>query len=80
MALGVRIRTAAATILGGIAGNCVQIKDPLHKNKQTKDSGVEVDDGGPRYKELGKGRWPLSVRNFSVELLRFPVSGLFRVR
>jgi hypothetical protein len=80
MALGVRIRTAAATILGSNCRRiCITRSSLDTKIKETKKFRRGGDGEKPGMRELGGERWPLKVRNFSVELLRLPVSGLFRV-
>lgn len=54
-------------------------KVPRHKYHRNREVPAREDGEKPGMRELGGERWPLKVRNFSVELLRFPVSGLFRV-
>lgn len=78
MALGVRIRTAEATIMDGIAP-VYRIKNgPQHRDRSSMKSGTRVEDEGPGKMLLSKDSL-LTSWNFSVELLRFPVSAISRV-
>ena len=80
MALGVRIRTAAATIVVGIADNYVRIKDPRREcATRTRDIRRGVSVEGPETGVLKEEGWPLSTGTFLLSSSRFPVSGLFRV-